>query len=249
MQLLALTAMEPPIAMNADDVRWEKVKVLHALRGIDPEHVDEFAVRGQYAAGVIGGAPVPAYRAEPNVAPASTTETFVALKLYVDNWRWADVPFYVRTGKRLPKRVTEIAIQFKRPPLLLFAKDAVTDLAPNLLALRIQPDEGITLKFGSKVPGQVINIRSVNMDFRYGTAFGQEPPEAYERLIFDALLGDATLFTRSDEVEAAWRFITPILRGWQRCVGKDFLLYEAGTWGPDAAHAFIERDGRCWRKL
>lgn len=248
LQLLTLVAMEPPAAMEADAVRDEKVKVLRALRPIPPQRALDFTVRGQYAAGVSGGQPVPGYCDEPDVSPSSTTETYAAVKFFIDNWRWAGVPFYLRSGKRLPKRVTEIAIHFRQAPLQLFGQAAET-MEPNLLALRIQPDEGIAIKFGSKVPGQLINIRPVKMDFRYGTSFGVEPPEAYERLLLDCMVGDATLFTRADEVETAWSHITPIIEGWQAAEEKGVDTYEAGSWGPKSAEAMIARDGRAWRRL
>ncbi len=248
LQLLALTAMEPPVAFDARSVRDEKVKVLRAIRPLGPVEAAQQTVRGQYVAGVSGGEPVPGYREEPGVKPDSTTETYVALRLDIDNWRWADVPFYLRTGKRLPKRATEIAIQFRRPPLLLFP-NAVTDgLRPNLLTINVQPDEGISLTFEAKVPGQTMQMRPVNMDFRYGATFGGEQPEAYERLILDAMLGDATLFTRADEVEAQWRVTQPILDGWCEAAGQ-IDDYPAGSWGPAAADRFIEEAGRRWRRL
>jgi glucose-6-phosphate 1-dehydrogenase len=249
LQLLTVLAMEPPVALDSNAVRDEKVKVLRAIRPINPDEVDRFVVRGQYAAGAVGGKPVPGYRQEPGVAKDSVTETFIALKLFVDNWRWADVPFYLRSGKRLPKRSTEIAIQFKQIPLSLFGRDGDSAIEPNVLALNIQPDEGISLKFGSKVPGPTVHIRPVNMDFRYGTSFGVPAPEAYERLILDCMLGEAALFTRDDEVEAAWRFVNRLLDGWVKSRVKSLPAYEAGTWGPAEAHAFIEHDGRRWRRL
>jgi glucose-6-phosphate 1-dehydrogenase len=251
LQLLALVAMEPPIAFEADALRDEKLRV---LRSVEPSwtaaRVRDDIVRGQYAAGWAGGQRVPGYREEPEVAADSQRETFVALRLEVQNWRWADVPFYLRTGKRLPKRATEIAVQFKRPPLMLF-RGTTAEPEPNLLALRIQPDEGILLRFAAKVPELGLDVRNVNMDFTYGTSFATEAPDAYETLILDALLGDASLFTRSDEVEAAWDIVTPIERIWARSTGRALGVhrYEAGTWGPVAADALIERDGRRWRRL
>jgi glucose-6-phosphate 1-dehydrogenase len=252
LQLLSLVAMEPPIAFEADALRAEKLRV---LRSVEPSwtaaRVRADIVRGQYAAGWSGGERVPGYRDEPEVAADSERETFVALRLEVQNWRWADVPFYLRTGKRLPKRATEIAVQFKRPPLMLF-RGTTAEPEPNLLALRIQPDEGILLRFAAKVPELGLEVRNVNMDFTYGTSFATEAPDAYETLILDALLGDASLFTRSDEVEAAWDIVTPIERVWARsATGKAFGVqpYDAGTWGPAAADALIERDGRRWRRL
>jgi glucose-6-phosphate 1-dehydrogenase len=253
LQLLTLVTMEPPIAFEADALRDEKVRV---LRAIDPdvsqEDVRESVVRGQYASGWVAGKQVPGYREEPDIAGGSTTETFVALKLEVQNWRWADVPFYLRTGKRLPKRVSEIAIQFKRPPLMLF-RDTAADPEPNLLALRIQPDEGILLRFAAKVPELGLDVRSVNMDFTYGTSFSRDAPEAYETLLLDAMLGDASLFTRADEVEAAWGIVTPITETWQAWdrdgEPEELHPYEAGSWGPEAAERLLERDGRRWRRL
>ncbi len=251
--LLALVAMEPPIAFEAQAVRDEKLRV---LRSVEPdwseERVRRDVVRGQYLAGWVGGTRVSAYRDEPEVSPTSTRETFVALKVEVQNWRWAEVPFYLRTGKRLPKRATEIAVQFKRPPLMLF-REAASEPEPNLLALRIQPDEGIMLRFAAKVPELGLDVRSVNMDFTYGSSFTTEAPEAYETLLLDAMLGDASLFTRADEVEAAWGIVTPIDQTWAAWdrAGSDGDLqpYEAGTWGPEAADRLIERDGRRWRRL
>ncbi len=248
LQLLSLVAMEPPAAMDADAVRDEKVKVLAALRPIAPQATGAFTVRGQYSVGTIGGQFVPAYRNEANVAQASITETYAAIKWQIDNWRWAGVPFYLRSGKRLGKRLTEIAIQFRRAPLALFG-GSLEGMEPNLLVLRIQPDESIAIKFSSKVPGQAINIRPVRMEFDYGTAFGVEPPEAYERLLLDGMLGDATLFTRADEVETAWARIMPILEGWRAAPPADFPNYEAGAWGPAAADELLARDGRSWRRL
>jgi glucose-6-phosphate 1-dehydrogenase len=252
LQLLTLVAMEPPIAFEADALRDEKLRV---LRAVDPDWTEQRVrrdiVRGQYAAGWVGGRQVPGYRDEPEVAEDSQTETFVALRLEVQNWRWADVPFYLRTGKRLPKRASEIAIQFKRPPLMLF-REATTDPEANLLALRIQPDEGILLRFAAKVPELGLDVRSVNMDFTYGSSFSTEAPEAYETLILDCMLGDASLFTRADEVEAAWGIVAPIDAVWASGVEDDDLRahpYEAGSWGPAAAERLIEADGRRWRRL
>ncbi|NJN16190.1 MAG: glucose-6-phosphate dehydrogenase, partial [Oscillochloris sp.] len=214
MQLLTLTAMEPPVAYDADAVRDEKVKVLRAIRPIAPDEVAEYTVRGQYDHGSLNGKTVKAYRDERGVAVNSQTETYVGLKLFIENWRWAGVPFYLRSAKALPRRVSEIAIQFRTVPTMLFGDTPMHDIEPNVLAIKIQPDEGITLKFGSKVPGQA-QIRPVTMDFRYGTSFGVASPEAYERLLLDCMLGDGTLFTRRDEVEASWSLITPILQGWK----------------------------------
>jgi glucose-6-phosphate 1-dehydrogenase len=247
MQVLALTLMEPPVTFDADGIRDEKVKALRAVEVLPPEKVPSQVVRGQYTRGWVGGEEVEGYRDEEGVDPHSTTETYVAMKLKVDNWRWAGVPVYVRTGKRLPKRATEVAMQFHQVPHLPFNPAQLQDLEPDALVLRIQPDEGITLRFGAKVPGQAFRVRSVSMDFFYGAAFLEETPEAYERLLLDALIGDATLFIRTDEVEQAWRIVDPMLEafGNDACV---LAKYEAGTWGPAEADALIEADGRKWRK-
>lgn len=249
LQLLTLTTMEPPVSFEANAVRDEKVKVLHAIPSLNHVQVRKDTVRAQYGPGWINGQLVPGYTQEPGVSPTSLTETYVALKLEVDNWRWAGVPFYLRTGKRLAKRVSEIDIEFKRPPFMLFKNTDVTELQPNLLTLRIQPDEGISLRFGAKVPGSAMHIRGVNMEFLYGSAFAGEPPEAYERLLLDCMLGDSTLFTRCDEVEAAWSIITSILEGWQAQQVAYLPLYPAGSWGPEAADVLLARDGERWRSL
>ena len=230
MQLLSLTAMEPPTGLDGEDIRDEKVKVLRAIRPIASDQVQQFTVRGQYASGSIAGTEVAAYHSEKNVAPDSCTETFVALKLFVDNWRWAGVPFYLRHGKRLPKGVAEIAVEFKAPPAVLFAAECCTPLQPNALVLRIQPDEGMAIRMNAKVPGTTLNIQPVKMDFRYGGSFGARAPEAYERLLHDALLGDSTLFTRRDEVERSWQIIDAIIEGWHQAPAP--FPYESGTWGP-----------------
>src|SRR5215471_16737238 len=244
LQLLSLVAMEPPITFEANAVRDEKVKVLHALQPLAGQDVTTQIIRAQYGSGWVGGQQVIGYREETGVSPQSTTETYVAIKVFIDSWRWAGVPFYLRTGKHLPKRVSEIAIQFKQAPLMIFKRsEAYGQVEPNVLTLRIQPDEGISLKFGAKVPGTEMQIRSVNMDFFYGSSFVREQPEAYERLLLDCMLGDSTLFTRSDEVETAWRLLMPILEGWQNSPPPAFPNYPAGTWGPDEAQALIEADG------
>jgi glucose-6-phosphate 1-dehydrogenase len=243
LQLVALTAMEPPIDFTADSVRNEKVKVLRALHTPGPKHV----VRGQYGRGFVEGEEVPGYREEPGVDPNSTTETYVAAKLYVDNWRWADTPFYVRAGKRLARRETTIAIQFQRAPHPPFEVIAGDGLRPNVLIVHVQPDEGVSLAVGAKVPGQGMNIRTVHMDFLYGGTFRTGLPEAYERLILDAMLGDATLFTRTDEVEEQWSLVDAIIAFWKRD-RPSFPNYAAGTWGPAAANELIRRDGREWRR-
>ena len=249
MQLLSLVAMEPPITFEADAVRDEKVKVLHALQPLIGQDVAKNMIRAQYGPGWVSGHQVVGYREEPGVSPRSTRETYVAMKVFIDSWRWAGVPFYLRTGKHLPKRVTEIAIQFKQAPLMIFKRsEAYGQVEPNVLTLRIQPDEGISLKFGAKVPGTEMQIRSVNMDFFYGSSFVREQPEAYERLLLDCMLGDSTLFTRIDEVEAAWTFIQGILDEWQDQPPETVLTYDSGSWGPQAADEFIWRDGRRWRR-
>jgi glucose-6-phosphate 1-dehydrogenase len=244
MQLLSLVAMEPPIAFDGRSVRDEKVKVLQAIRRVRGADVERCTARGQYGTGWVSGEEVPGYREEPGVSVDSQTETFVALKLYVDNWRWADVPFYLRSGKRLPKRSTEVAIHFKRAPHLLFREITdVSTLEPNILTMRIQPNEGISLKFHAKVPGSPVRLRPVNMDFLYGSSFQIEPPSAYETLLLDALQGDSTLFTRSDEVEAAWTITSDILEGWGQMPAGAIPDYEAGTWGPQAASDLIGPGG------
>ena len=246
MQLLSLVAMEPPTALEAEAIHDEKVKVLRAIRPMTPEQVQRFTLRGQYARGSMAGQAVPGYREEKNVAPDSRTETFVALKLFIENWRWAGVPFYLRHGKRLPKGVAEIAIQFKAPPAVLFAAESPAPLQPNALVLRIQPDEGIAIRMNAKVPGNLLNLQPVKMDFRYGGSFGASSPEAYERLLHDAIIGDSTLFTRRDEVERSWQIIDAILDGWNSAPAP--FPYESGTWGPPEADEFMARDGREWRR-
>jgi glucose-6-phosphate 1-dehydrogenase len=247
-QVLSLVAMEPPVSLGSEAVRDEKIKAMQAARAFTPERVRTECVRGQYGPGSIAGQPVPGYRQETDVAPDSTTETFAMLTMYFDNWRWAGVPFYVRSGKRLPKRVTEIAIHFKAAPLPLFG-NAMEQMTPNQLIIRIQPDEGIALRFAAKVPGQVTNIRDVNMDFRYGASFGVHLAEAYERLLLDCILGDSTLYARKDMTERGWEIVMPILNEWAASKDPvDFPNYEAGTWGPKASHDLIERDGRRWRR-
>lgn len=248
-QLITLTAMEPPISFEADAVRDEQAKILRAIQPLSPEEVLSRTVRGQYGEGMINGVRVPGYRSEPRVAPDSRTETFVALKLLIDNWRWADVPFYLRTGKCLPKRVTEIAIQFKRAPFILFRKTPVERLTTNLLILHIQPREGITLRFGAKVPGPLVQLGAVNMDFKYEDYFGCTSSTGYERLLYDCMMGDATLFQRADMVEAGWSVVTPILDVWQALPPRSFPNYAAGTWGPKEADELMERDGRQWRVI
>jgi glucose-6-phosphate 1-dehydrogenase len=246
-QLISLTAMEPPISFDADAVRDEQAKVLRAIQPMGPEEVLRRTVRGQYGEGSIEGEEVPGYREEHKVSPESTTETFVAMKVYIDNWRWADVPFYLRTGKRQPKRVTEIGIQFKRAPFILFRQTAIQQLTPNRLTLRIQPDEGISLTFGAKVPGPVLKMGTVDMDFKYADYFGSKPSTGYERLLYDCMLGDATLFQRADMTEASWAVVEPILDVWKALPPRDFPNYAAGAWGPQAADDLLEREGRAWK--
>lgn len=246
LQILCLIAMEPPVSFDADEIRNKKVDVLHAVRPISPDQVHQFAVRGQYGAGWLQGERVPAYRAEPGVAPDSSTETFAAVKLFVDNWRWQDVPFYLRTGKRLLARVSEVFIQFRPVPHQAFPSSAVLDWQPNRLMISIQPTESILLRFQAKQPGPSMALSPVEMRFCYQDAFKAEPPEAYETLLLDVMLGDATLFMRADQVEAAWSIITPILEAWEAVAPLDFPNYHACTWGPEAAGALIAQDGRSW---
>ncbi|HEX5148913.1 MAG TPA: glucose-6-phosphate dehydrogenase, partial [Candidatus Limnocylindrales bacterium] len=248
LQLLTLVAMEPPATFEADALRDEKVKVLRAIPEPTRADASRNVVRGQYGAGWVAAQPVRGYREEAEVDPLSETETFLAARFQIDDWRWSGVPFYLRAGKRLPKRATEIAIQFKEVPHRLF-QEAAVDPEPNLLAIRIQPDEGILLRFGSKVPGLGLDIRTVTMDFTYGSAFSVDSPDAYETLLLDAMLGDASLFTRADEVEAAWAIVTPIVESWLDAPAPEFPNYPAGTWGPEAAEALLERGGRRWRRI
>jgi glucose-6-phosphate 1-dehydrogenase len=246
LQLLTLVAMEPPSTLAAEAVRNEKVKVLDAIRGMSPEQVLRDTVRGQYGAGEVEGRKAPAYRAEPGVSATSQTETFAALKLLVENWRWAGVPFYVRSGKRLPRRDTQISIQFRRPPLLLFEDVGVERIDPNRLDLLIQPEEGIVLSMKAKRPGPAIVLEQVKLDFSY-SQFGPTPPATgYERLLHDVMIGDTALFQRADLVEASWRIATPILDVWATLPARDFPNYEAGTWGSDASNELLARDGRRW---
>ena len=248
LQLMAMFAMDPPVEFHAEDLRDEKLKVLRAVKPMSPAEVATNTVRGQYVSGWVEGEKVVSYRDCPEVAPDSQTETFAALRLSIDSWRWAGVPFYLRTGKALPSRVTEISVQFKQAPLALFARAGVPQIEPNILAIRVQPDEGILLRFGAKVPGQGLQIRNVNMDFRYGSSFAVDSPDAYETLLLDAMVGDASLFTRDDEVERAWEILDPILDAWQSGDGGPLHFYAAGTWGPPAADELLQRDGRAWRK-
>jgi glucose-6-phosphate 1-dehydrogenase len=250
MQLLSLVAMEPPIAFTADGVRDRKMDALLSIQPlVDEASRTTQVVRAQYAAGWVAGAEVPGYREEPGVDPASTTETFVALRMQLDSWRWAGVPFYLRTGKRLPKRTTEIAIQLRRPPLEIFRRVSPTSVAPNLLIINVQPDEGISVRFEAKLPGTRMQLAPVMINFRYGTAFGGSVPEAYETLLLDAMLGDPTLFARHDFVEASWALITPVHDAWRKEQAAAIPAYEAGEWAPPEADAMMARDGRRWRTL
>jgi glucose-6-phosphate 1-dehydrogenase len=246
-QLITLTAMEPPISFEADAVHDEQTKILRAIQPLSPEHVLTHAVRGQYGEGTIDGKRVPAYRSEQAVNPESTTETFVAMSLHIDNWRWAGVPFYLRTGKRLPKRITEIVIRFRRPPFVLFRKTHVENIPPNELVLNIQPNEGISLSFEAKVPGPVVRLGAVNMDFGYDDYFGATPTTGYETLLYDCMKGDPTLFQRADMVEASWAIVQPILDVWKALPPRDFPNYASGTWGPEHAHEMLHKTGREWR--
>jgi len=246
LSVLSLIAMEPPSSITGDAVRNEKVKVLEAIRPMEPEQVIENAVRGQYAAGLIDGNPVPAYRTEPDVNPHSNTETFVALKLNVENWRWADVPFYIRSGKRLPTRTTEVVIGFRRAPLLLFGMENERRIPPNRLVLHIQPEEGITLDIHAKQPGPKVAIANVPLNFNYGQFGEKAAATGYETLLYDCMVGETSLFHRYDSVDASWRIVNPILDVWQALPARDFPNYEAGTWGPKAAFDLIERDGHAW---
>ena len=249
MQLFSLTAMEPPNSLDADSIRNEKVKVVQATRLANLERLEYSAIRGQYTQGWMKGNSVGAYREEGVANPNSTTPTYAALKLNIDNWRWKGVPFYLRTGKRMPKKVSEIAIQFKEVPFLMF-QSAAKQANPNVLALRIQPNEGVSMRFEVKTPGSSLRTRSVDMDFRYDTAFGKPSTDAYSRLLVDCMLGDQTLFTRGDEVEASWRALTPILSIWDAPAPPEVIpLYEAGTWGPVEAELLLNQDGRRWRRL
>jgi glucose-6-phosphate 1-dehydrogenase len=248
-QLLALTTMEPPSSFDAEAVRDEKAKLLRAVQPITPEQVLTRAVRGQYGAGAAGAEASRGYRSEPRVDPESHTETYAALKLEIDNWRWADVPFYLRTGKRLPRQHTEVTILFRRPPHRLFRGTDVADFAPNVLVLHIQPDEGISLSFQAKVPGAVVKTGSVEMSFSYTDHFGSTPSTGYETLLYDCMCGDPTLFQRADSVEDGWSIVQPVLDVWKALPARSFPNYAAGTWGPRDAEELLARDGRAWRPI
>ena len=247
MQLISLTAMEPPVSFRADAVRDEQAKILHAIQPLSAEDVLSKTVRGQYGPGIIGGERVPGYREEEGVPRDSKTETFVAMKLQIDNWRWADVPFYLRTGKRLPSRSTAVVIQFRRAPFVLFRDTPVENLMPNQLVMHIQPEEGISLRFAAKVPGPAMRLGAVDMNFEYADYFGSQPSTGYERLLHDCMIGDATLFQRADMVEAGWCVVSPVLDVWKALPPRNFPNYAAGTWGPRDAEDLLERDGRHWR--
>lgn len=254
--LLSLVAMEPPISLDADEVRTEKSKVLKCLRPIDIAHLSDYVVRGQYGPGYVMGEKVVGYRQEPSVSPESNTETFVALKLFVDNWRWAGVPFYIRSGKRLMKSATEIAIHFKQVPHRLFtmmagdvSRGIMNQIGANVLVLRIQPDEGISLKFATKQPGATTQLRFLSMDFSYGTSFGVRSPSAYERLILDCVAGDGSLFARTDAVEASWELLTPVLEAWKGPNAPPCFTYPAGSWGPEESDELLSSDHRTWRRI
>src|SRR6266496_3788196 len=249
MQLISLTAMEPPISFQADAVRDEQAKILHAIQPHSSEDVLSRTVRGQYGDGIVDAKRVPAYRAESGVPPKSKTETFVAMKLAIDNWRWADVPFYLRTGKRLPAQNTHIVIQFRRAPFVLFRDTPVENLMPNQLVLHIQPEEGISLQFAAKVPGPVMQLGEVDMDFEYADYFGQTPNTGYERLLHDCMIGDATLVQRADMVEAGWSIVNPVMDVWKALPPRNFPNYPAGCWGPKESNDLLEREGRHWRNF
>jgi glucose-6-phosphate 1-dehydrogenase len=248
MQLLCLVAMEPPSAFDAHKVRDEKVKVVESIRPPSEDEVAAMAIRAQYVGGVDAGEQVPGYREEPGVPSDSKTETYAALRLQVNNWRWAGVPFYLRTGKRLARKVTEIAVTLRPVPHLAFQQDGAVGPQPNQLVLTVQPDEGVTLTLGAKIPGARMRIRPVNMEFHYGTSFVSQSPEAYERLILDAMRGDATLFTRNDEIEALWGIIDPILTAWHEDTTSPIAQYESGSAGPAQAEQLLDGDGK-WRRL
>ncbi len=249
LQLVTLTTMEPPVSFEANAVRDEQAKILHAIQHFTPEDVLHRAVRGQYGEGIIDKKKVVGYRDEPNVAPHSNTETFAALKLSIDNWRWADVPFYIRTGKRMAARHSSIVIQFKRAPFVLFRNTSIEKLTTNRIVIHIQPDEGITLHFGAKIPGPIVNMGAVEMDFNYFEHFGEQVSTGYERLLYDCMIGDATLFQRADMVEASWKIVAPVQDVWGAMPAREFPNYASGTWGPKDSDTMLETDGRAWKNL
>ena len=246
LQMMCLIAMEPPVSFDADEIRNKKVDVIRAIRPLDGPDLYKRAVRGQYGPGWLDGERVPGYRQEPGVSPDSSTETYAALKLYVDNWRWQDVPFYLRTGKRLPQKISQVSIEFKPVPHQIFPPSAVDHWEPNRLTINIQPREGIVLRFQAKEPGKTIRLRTVSMDFFYEEAFKTQPAEAYETLLYDVMIGDSTLFMRADQALYAWQLLAPVLNTWGTTPSADFPNYAAGSWGPEAAEALIARDGRSW---
>ncbi len=246
-QLITLTSMEPPVSFEADAVRDEQAKILQAIPPYSPEDVLKETVRGQYGKGEIKSENVPAYRAEDSVAPDSNTETYAALKLSIDNWRWAGVPFYVRTGKRMPRKHTTIVIQFKKAPFVLFRDTPIEKLTTNRIVLHIQPDEGITLHFGAKIPGPLVKMGSVDMDFDYAEHFDETVSTGYERLLYDCMIGDATLFQRADMVEASWRIVSPILDVWDAIPARNFPNYSSGSWGPEEADELLQNDSKAWK--
>jgi len=248
MQLVALTAMEPPVSLDPEAIRDEKVKVLKAIQPLELKTDGGDVVRGRYTGGVVDGAPVESYMEAEGIPADSTTETYAALRLSINNWRWQGVPFYIRSGKRMARRASEIAIQFKRPPGILFSEGDKFDVAQNTMVIRIQPDEGVTLVMNSKIPGLETRTQPVKMHFRYATTFGSNTPEAYERLILDAMIGDSTLFIRGDETEASWKLITPILEHWQACGQNGLAEYAAGSWGPSASVRLLSEKGHQWRR-
>lgn len=248
LQLLSLTAMEPPVSFESQSIRDEKVKAIRSIRPVKCHEISQMTVRGQYASGGTPEIPLKGYREEANTAYDSNTETYVAMKVFLDNWRWAGVPFYLRTGKRLPKRVTEIAIFFKKAPHLLFQNLQCKDLQSNLLVWKIQPQEGIFLRFGAKFPGPELKIENVDMDFSYDRSFKTRSLQAYERLLLDIINGDSSLFARKDGIEAMWQIADTIKKGWENCTKPQFPNYKAGTWGPLSAEEFIQKDGRQWRE-
>jgi len=249
LQLVTLTAMEPPVSFDANSVRDEQAKILQAIQPFSPEDVLHCSVRGQYGDGEVDGKKVPAYRSEQQVAPHSNTETFAAMKLSIDNWRWANVPFYIRTGKRMATRHSTIVIQFKRAPFVLFRDTPIEKLTTNRIVIHIQPDEGITLHFGAKIPGPIVNMGAVDMDFNYLEHFGETVQTGYERLLYDCMIGDATLFQRADMVESSWRIVSPVQDVWNALPPRDFPNYAAGTWGPRESDTMIQADGREWKNL
>jgi glucose-6-phosphate 1-dehydrogenase len=249
LQLFSLIAMEPPVAFDASHIHDEKAKVLRSVRHPDLSDMSRFLVRAQYREGSVGGQKVPSYRDEPGVEPSSMTETYLAIKLEIDNWRWAGVPFYIRTGKRLAKKISEVDIIFREPPHRIFTQAGTEKIHANVLGIKIQPEEGISLSVGCKRPGQFYDISPVNMEFNYATSFGVASPEAYERLLLDAILGDSTLFARADEVELSWELLDPIITAWKNEPGYPLAFYEAGSWGPAEAAALMTRGGREWHRL